>query len=406
MAAMDKGLALGALVLCCACGCSESGSSGSSRAGAAGSGATSGSGGSASSGSAGQAGASSMSGSPGSSGSSGSSGSPNAGSAGMSGGASGETLSERYPGDAGLADDPAVLFFDDFEGGWGKWDAPTADTEYLFVEEGALANAGMHYLRSTVTTAQLEENQYISASPRFEFPERVDRMFWRFHVRFPVLAPNPHHWVRVAAGDESYSSSGLANTVPPGDGGFWFDLDANLDDVFNFYVYWHAMRSGNCNDGTTTPGCAGDQGADYHYGNTFRPLNQVGFSRDAWFCVEMEGQVNQVGESDGRLALWVNDALVGEFGAGYPDGTWLRDQFHQGGCEFSSCTDPVPFEGFEFRTDAEVRFKGIFLDAYYERDTSADKRTELEGRGLTVSDEQTILYDDIVVATERIGCRK
>jgi hypothetical protein len=30
----------------------------------------------------------------------------------------------------------------------------------------------------------------------------------------------------------------------------------------------------------------------------------------------------------------------------------------------------------------------------------------LEGRGLTVSDEQTILYDDVVVATERIGCRR
>ena len=117
-------------------------------------------------------------------------------------------------------------------------------------------------------------------------------------------------------------------------------------------------------------------------------------------------QVNQVGQSDGRVALWVNDALVGEFGPGYPEGTWLRDQFHPGGCEFSACTDPVPFEGFEFRTDAEVRFKGIFLDAYYERDTSASKRAELEERGLTVSDEQTILYDDIVVATKRIGCRK
>ena len=37
--------------------------------------------------------------------------------------------------------------------------------------------------------------------------------------------------------------------------------------------------------------------------------------------------------------------------------------------------------------------------------TYAQKREELESRGLTVSDEQTILYDDVVVATERIGCR-
>jgi len=53
-----------------------------------------------------------------------------------------------------------------------------------------------------------------------------------------------------------------------------------------------------------------------------------------------------------------------------------------------------------------VLFKEVFLDAYYERDSSASKRAALEDLGLTVSDEQTILYDDVVVATERIGCRR
>jgi hypothetical protein len=329
-----------------------------------------------------------------------------AGTGKVGGAGSGETLSEKYRGDVGMATDPAVLFFDDFEAGWGKWDAPSVDTEYLHWEEGALAHAGRHYLRSTVTTAHLAENEYISASPRFELARRVPRIFWRLHVRFPVVAPNPHHWLRVAAGSEQYDSSGLANTVPPGDQGFWFDLDADLDDVLNFYVYWHQMRSGRCNDGSTTPGCAGDQGSDYHYGNTFRPLGQQGFARDAWFCVELAAQVNTVGQSDGSLSLWVDDALVGRYGSGHPDGTWLRDQFHQGGCAFSACTAPVPFEGFEFRSDEAVLFKAIFLDAYYQRDTSADKRAQLEARGSSVGDEQTILYDDIVVATERVGCRQ
>lgn len=393
---MNQRLAVFACLFSALCGCSEGGSN----AGAGGASGAAGSGAGPSSGGSMQTAGASTSGAAGSS-SAGSAGKPAGG-----GGGSGNTLSEQHPGDQGLSEDAAVLFYESFEEGWGKWDAPAANTEHLFLEEGAQAHAGTHYLRSTVTTEQLEANQYISSSPRFEFPKRVDRLFWRFHVRFPVLAPNPHHWLRVAAGNESYGSSGLANTVPPGDQGFWFDLDADLDDVFDFYVYWHEMRSGNCNDGTTTPGCAGDQGGDYHYGNTFRPLAQKAFARDAWFCVEMEAQANQVGKSDGRLALWVNDALVGEYGAGYPEGTWLRDQFHQGGCDFTACTEPVPFEGFEFRTDADVLFKGIFLDAYYERGSSADKRAELEGRGLTVSDEQTILYDDIVVATERIGCRK
>ena len=87
-------------------------------------------------------------------------------------------------------------------------------------------------------------------------------------------------------------------------------------------------------------------------------------------------------------------------------GTWLRDQFHTGGCDFSACTPPEPFEGFDFRSSDDVRFKSFMLDAYYERDSDARRRAEMEERGLTVSDAHTILYDDVVVATERIGCRR
>ena len=112
-------------------------------------------------------------------------------------------------------------------------------------------------------------------------------------------------------------------------------------------------------------------------------------------------EANQVGQTDGSLSLWIDDVPVGSYGPGYPAGTWLRETFHEGGCEFSACEPPSPFEGFDFRTSSDVRFKEVILDAYYERDTSAAKRAELEARGLQVSDEQTILYDDVVVATER-----
>lgn len=339
--------------------------------------------------------------------SSGSGGRASGGSSSGSGGSpSGDWLRDRYAGDAGLADDDSVLFFDDFEEGWGRWDAPTNDTAHLFVEEGDGAHAGARYLRSTVTEAQLAENEYISASPRIAFPERVDVLFTRLHVRFPVVAPNPHHWIRFAAGTPEFSSSGLANTVPDGNEGFWFDFDANDDDLWNFYVYWSEMRSGRCNDGSSTPGCEGDQGSTYHYGNVFRPLGQTAFPRDEWFCLEIEAHANTPGASDGRLAFYVNDELVGEYGPGYPEGTWLRDSFHEGGCSFSACTEPAPFDGFDFRASADVRFKEFFLDAYYERSTTANRRATLEERGLTVSSEQTILYDDIVIAKERIGCRR
>ena len=53
-----------------------------------------------------------------------------------------------------------------------------------------------------------------------------------------------------------------------------------------------------------------------------------------------------------------------------------------------------------------MRFKGIFLDAYYERQTTANRRAELDATGLTVLTEQTIYFDDVVIATEPIGCGK
>ncbi len=333
-------------------------------------------------------------------------GSPGRGGSTAVAGSPGDALSDRHPDDEGLDDEPTVLFHDDFEGGWGKWSSPTQDTQTLHLEEDPeMAHAGAGYLRSTVTADDLEAETYISSSTRADLPERVNQLYLRYHVRFVGLAPNPHHWVRVAAGTEDFSSSGLANTVPPGDQGYWFDFDANADDAFNFYVYWYKMRSGRCNDGTAVPGCAGDQGSTYHYGNIFRPPEQEAFPRDEWFCVELMAKGNTVGDSDGELAFFINNRLVGEYQPGTPEGTWLRDSFHTGGCSFSACTPPEPFEGFDFRSDSDVLLKQVFLDAYYELGSFTNKKAELEERGLTVLDVQTILYDDVVVATERIGCQ-
>ena len=157
-------------------------------------------------------------------------------------GNTGDFLSDQYPNDDGIDADPAVLFHDNFEGGWGLWDWPTDNTSHLFIEsQGGLANGGASYLRSTVTRDQLQVDQYISSSTGFTFSERIDTIYFRFYARFEGISPNPHHWVRVSAGDDSFDSSGWANNKPSGDEGFWFDFDINNDNVFNFYNYWYNM---------------------------------------------------------------------------------------------------------------------------------------------------------------------
>jgi hypothetical protein len=298
----------------------------------------------------------------------------------------------------GIGTDASVLFHSDFESGFDGWTSHTQDPSRLDVLADSLAHAGSRYLRAKVTRTALAADEYISAQAEAAFPRRVPEMYFRFYARFVGSTAIPHHWVRIAAGDASFDADGLANTVPSGDRGFWYDLDARRDQFFNFYVYWYEMRSGRCNDGTAVPGCAGDQGTTYHYGNNFTPAGQNPFPRDAWFCVETRTKVNAVGSSDGELALYVNDALVGEYKPGTPRGRWLRDNFFTWGEYYQ---DVQAFEGFEFRSSADVLLKRITLDAYFEKGS-------LDALAATtpVPEAQVILYDDVVVATQRIGCQR
>ncbi|MCB9497389.1 MAG: hypothetical protein H6686_10940 [Fibrobacteria bacterium] len=307
---------------------------------------------------------------------------------------SGKLLRDLHPGDAGMDSNPNVLFHGDFEHGFDGWGWHTPGDDRVAVDSvSGGAHGGKAFLRARVTRAHLASDPYVSSQIGRELAQPVPRIYWRFHAKFVGATATPHHWVRMAAGTPGFQSDGLANTVPAGDQGFWFDLDARRGDLFAFYVYWYKMRSGRCNDGTAVPGCAGDQGTTYHYGNNFVPADQEAFPRDRWFCLEIGAQANTVGESDGSLALWRDDSLVGEYKPGAPRGRWLRDNFFTWGEYYRPDQD---FEGFDFRSSPSVLFKKIVLDAYYQENTLASD----------APDTQEILYDDVVVATTRIGCRR
>lgn len=116
-------------------------------------------------------------------------------------------------------------------------------------------------------------------------------------------------------------------------------------------------------------------------------------------------KANTTGTRDGELAFWIDGVLIEHYKTGNPSGTWLRVTFHIGGCTYSACAPPVPFEGFDFRSSSDVRFKQAFFDAYYERGLFADKKVAIQATELLVSDESTIYYDDVVITTKCIGAR-
>ena len=59
------------------------------------------------------------------------------------------------------------------------------------------------------------------------------------------------------------------------------------------------------------PGCDGDQGTTYYWGNVFQPADQSPYPRDRWFCIEVRAEASTVGSSDGSLTFWIDDAVVG-----------------------------------------------------------------------------------------------
>ncbi len=87
----------------------------------------------------------------------------------------------------------------------------------------------------------------------------------------------------------------------------------------------------------------------------------------------------------------------------YQDGTartWLRDNFYTMG-EYGTASAQAPFEGFNFRTDALVSEARVTFEMYQERGTLNNRRDDTPNK----TEEQAVFYDDIVIATERIGCR-
>lgn len=171
------------------------------------------------------------------------------------------TISQKYANDQGIDGDSAVLFHSNFENGmagWTSYSSNLINNEALItvMNSSSTANGGSRYMQARITKSQLAVQQYISANAQINLSSGVTTLYTRYYTKVVGQTAHPHHWVRFGAGNHY---DGMANTVPSGNSGFWYDLDLGADGLLSFYVYWHQMRSGRCNNGTTVPGCAGDK---------------------------------------------------------------------------------------------------------------------------------------------------
>ncbi|MBI5773515.1 MAG: hypothetical protein HZA89_07200 [Verrucomicrobia bacterium] len=273
-------------------------------------------------------------------------------------------LARLYPNDVGLAQDPAVLFADDFESGdlKKKWDEVRGSAK--------LVESGAHGGRRCAQ-AEMVRGKNTGGDTIKWFMPGADKVFARFYVKFSADYQYAHHFVWLSANPRAnkWKSFGKAGAKP--DGTYfstgmepWFAWGKNPPPgEVNLYSYFPDMK-------------ADPKMTDKYWGNAFFPpgpgpgaaagAGRVIPPRGQWQCWEFMLQANTAPDkADGKQAMWVDGKLAGEF------------------------------TGIRWRTDMDVKINCLWLEHYGYDPGDPTKRYWQE--------RQTVWFDDVVVATRYIG---
>jgi hypothetical protein len=311
-------------------------------------------------------------------------------------------IAARYPGDEGIAADPAVVFSDNFERSAvsdlaSRWTSIlNPDYSVLkMVEDSTAPTPGKRCLQMTATKGHDTGGHLWKL-----LDEGQERLYARFYVKFAPDAPYVHHFVHMGG---HYNSPpypvGGAGSRPDGTISFSTSMDligrevADPPGAWSFYSYWCEMHSWQTESGES------DGRPNPYYGNLFGPVEPLQAKRGEWQCVEIMIKLNDPEMTDGEEAFWVDGKLVERYGPGTITGTWFRDMFRRTGI-FN--TDPKPFEGFRWRSDERVKINTFWLQYYlahvFENDYSPADTT------IPYNDQVArVCFDNVVLATEYIG---
>lgn len=233
-------------------------------------------------------------------------------------------IAAKHPGDKDIATDPMVIFADDFEsyqqsGEIAKhWDFIYHTRDTHITTDPGLAFHGKQALEFVVPQQTTEQSDGVD---KLISPERdivFLRYYAKFHAPYDVIGSS-HNGAGISA---HYFDNGRATPGIPANGTnkFLVNLENWRGDSvtpspghLNLYVYHPEQRSNYGDhfftDGTVMPYSS----TSYDFGKDFisRPL--ILTPMDQWFCYELMVKANTPGKRDGRVAIWVDGKLVGDF---------------------------------------------------------------------------------------------
>ena len=288
-------------------------------------------------------------------------------------------IAAKYLGDKGIQKDADVIFVEKFDAGsvnvlTKRWESVKAK-ETLSLSDDTPDGSGdrhsllMMHIGGKGTGGAL----YRRLQPGYE------QVFARFYVKFDRDCFPIHHfgthlggynpptrWPQGGAGKRPDGNKRFTTGIEPG-GRRW---------KWEFYTYWQGMHR------------HGDGG---YWGTPFLPRNdKPKVERGKWICVEMMLKMNELGQSNGEQAFWIDGKLwrsggqvVSHVGPGFPKGRWT------GGWWQANEKSKTTFEGYRWRSTKKLNVNYLWAYLYI---TKAPK-----------GHVSKVWFDNIVVAKKYVG---
>ena len=233
----------------------------------------------------------------------------------MAAAAAEEGIAARYPGDAGIENDPQVLLVENFEGGsvdavknaksprgmhGRRWSgvlgagAEEAKRALDVISDPENVHSGRHALQLTFNAQTAGHTGGLFT----RLKEGVDTLHVRMYMKFAKEYPGASHAGTLvqATHEKSPWFTGGAGKVPGGNEKLMVSLEPvggrgnDHPGNWGFYNYWHEMKG--------------------RWGNKYDSKPPAEIARGRWTCVEMMVKLNSgPGKRDGECAFWTDGDL-------------------------------------------------------------------------------------------------
>jgi Putative Ig domain len=298
------------------------------------------------------------------------------------------TLSAEYPGDVGMDADPSVVWHEAFaEASVSALAARYSDVRnpagMALISDVPANSSGQHALQLVAGGGTPATHLYTNFSAGY------DELWYRYYVKYVGAGPWHHSGLWFGGYNPSigypYPQAGLRPTGTDRFSVALEPMESTTNPMMDFYAYWMQMHSWMANPSGDTA----------YYGNTFIHSNEFTVTSDVWTCFEVHLKLNPDPTTGAGAVLeaWKNDSLVVRFDDTSPLGYWTADKFCPSTADASACVDYRPSNPASevldqrWRSTAALQINNIWLENYN-----------------TAAGTSTMLYDDLVVATRRVGC--